>query len=263
MSDSILSGRTFTLGRLRLRFHPLVAACVLLAVAGLLRLGLWQLDRAREKIELQEDFLNMQQVAAQPVDQLPLAGRAYDLLQHQNRQVSLRGEYLNERSIFLVYQTFEEQLGYEVVTPFRVEGGELLVLVSRGWTSAPSYEELARLLPPVKGPQELLGQIYVPSEAEAARLNPPHEARWPLLLRYLDFTELEPLFDTPLFPYVVRLNEQQPGVLVRHWPVVRVDLDRHFSYALQWFAMAIAVAIASLILASNLPELLKERRKPL
>jgi surfeit locus 1 family protein len=65
------------------------------------------------------------------------------------------------------------------------------------------------------------------------------------------------LFEEPVFPYVVRLGAGQHGVLVRYWPEVAVDTSRHFSYALQWFSMAIAVVIVSLILSSNLIGLLQ------
>ncbi len=73
--------------------------------------------------------------------------------------------------------------------------------------------------------------------------------------------ELAPHFSSPLFPYAVRLAEGQPGVLVRHWPVVLVDSGRNFSYALQWFAMAIAVIAVSLILSSNVLQLSKRNSR--
>jgi surfeit locus 1 family protein len=75
--------------------------------------------------------------------------------------------------------------------------------------------------------------------------------------------ELAPHFQFTLFPYVVRLAEKQPGVLIRHWPVVLVDSGRNFSYALQWFAMAIAVIAVSLILSSNLLLLAQRNNKGL
>jgi cytochrome oxidase assembly protein ShyY1 len=49
---------------------------------------------------------------------------------------------------------------------------------------------------------------------------------------------------------------------VRHWPAAAETTDRHFSYALQWFALAIAVLATALLLASNLRELLRNP-KPL
>lgn len=252
----------FTIGVLEFRINWLIAACVLLTIIALVRLGLWQFGRAQDKVQQQRDYQSMQASEATPIQYVPTAGRQYDIQQLQNRRVVLEGEYLNERTILLVFQSHEAQVGYEVVTPFRADATNELVLVSRGWTPAADYAVIRERLPEITGPQSLTGQIYVPGAREAARENPDFEPRWPLELRHLNMAQIEPLFEQTLFPYVVRLNEDQPGVLTRHWPEVIVDTSRNFSYALQWFSMAIAVLIVSLILCSNLLQLMNKRRTP-
>lgn len=257
-----MSGRILRYGPIELRWNWLIFACVVATMAGLVRLGLWQLDRAQEKIELQQSYTALGNQQATPLAQVPTAGPEFDRQQHQNRRVLLNGAYLNERSIFLIYQTYQGQPGYEVLTPFQLQDLDLLVLVSRGWSGINAYEDLAAALPRITGTLRVEGQIHVPSERELEQRNLPHETRWPLLLRYPDMNELGMHFDTPLFPYIVRLAEGQPGVLVRHWPVVSADTSQHFSYALQWFAMAITVAIVSLVLSSNLVGLIRARLGP-
>ncbi len=259
-----MNGRTtLTFGKLVFRIHWLVVLCVLSAMGGLVRLGVWQMGRAQEKIAQQVSFVESGELQATPLAEVPTAGIEFDLLQHQNRRVALRGEYLNEQSIFLIYQTFQSQVGWEVVTPVRLEGLDLIALVSRGWNGATTYEELVAKLPPLTGTVELEGQIFVPTASAAAKANENLKLQWPLVMRYLNTTELAPLFDTPLFPYVIRLAEKQPGVLIRHWPIITVDSGRNFSYALQWFAMAIALALVSLILSSNVLQLSRAHRKSL
>jgi surfeit locus 1 family protein len=248
-------------GRLEFRFNWIIVACVVLFAGGLVRLGLWQLDRAREKIELQRSFQESGQQQATPILEVPTAGLEFDVLQHQNRRVALKGHYLNDKSIFLIYQTYETQIGYEIVTPFQLDDSDLIVMVSRGWSGISDYQELAGALPQIEGSIMLEGQIYVPTPKQASLTNAIDEVKWPLVIRYLNMDELAPHFQSPLFPYVVRLAENQPGVLVRHWPVVLVDSGRNFSYALQWLAMAIAVIAVSLILSSNLLKLLQKNNK--
>lgn len=254
-----MSGRTFYLGKLELRINWLIAACVVLSMAGLVRLGLWQLDRAQEKIALQESFQELGSQQATPIENVPVAGLEFDVLQHQNRRVVMQGRYLNQQNIFLIYQTYEEQLGYEIVTPFKVENLDLVVMVSRGWSGINDTQELAASLLPIEGQQTLQGQIYVPTPAQASRSSSLARVQWPLTIRYLNINELMPYFDSPLFPYVVRLGADQLGVLVRHWSEVMVDTGRNFSYALQWFAIAIALLIVSLILSSNILVLLRKK----
>ncbi len=136
-------------------------------------------------------------------------------------------------------------------------------MVSRGWSGITSEDELARVLPKINGELVLQGQIYVPTEKEAARTNELVNESWPLTTRYLNINELSRYFDSSIFPYVIRLGLDQPGVLVRHWPAVTANTSQNFSYALQWFSMAIAVFIVSLILSSNILTLMKRRIKPL
>ncbi len=257
-----MAHKTITVGELNIRINWVILAFVILCASGLVRLGVWQLSRAQEKIQLQESFQELSEQQATPIENIPVAGLEFDTLQHQNRQVQLIGQYLNERSIFLIYQSHEDQLGFEIVTPFRVSALDMLVMVSRGWSGISFEEELAAALPAFSAELELQGQIYVPTEKEAARTNDFENVSWPLIARYLNTDELAPYFDSPLFPYVVRLGEDQPGVLVRHWPAVTADTSQNFSYALQWFSMALAVLIVSLVLSSNLLTLMSRRIKP-
>jgi surfeit locus 1 family protein len=252
-----MASKLLTFGKLQIRCNWIVALCILLTVGGFVRLGVWQLARAQEKVAQQQDYLESGELQATPIEEVPVAGLEFDALQHQNRRVLLRGEFRNDRSIFLIYQTFEDQIGYEIVTPLQLAALDQIVLVSRGWSGISDVGDLAASLPVLSGPVEVEAQLHVPTVKEAARTNAIEDVKWPLVIRYLNTTELAPYFEAPLFPYVARLAEGQPGVLVRHWPTVAVDSGRNFSYALQWFAMAIAVVLVSLILSSNLLQLLR------
>lgn len=254
---------TLNFGPLVLRIHWAKALAVLLVIAGLTRLGIWQLDRAQQKIDQQLAFLAAGERAPVPLDEVPVAGLQFDALQNQNKRVVLTGHYLNDRNIYLVYQAYEDQIGWEIITPFEVDGDGQLALVSRGWSGIGEVEALTSALPAINGTVTVEGQLYVPTAEQAGQPGEALTATWPRVQRHLNTAELEALFDKPLFPYVVRLAEKQPGVLVRHWPLVLVDSGRNFSYALQWFAMAIAVTLASVFLASNAGQLWKARRAPL
>lgn len=260
-----MKSRTFTFGELEVRFNWSVALFVLVLFSGLVRLGLWQLDRAQEKIRLQTSYTEMGMDSAIPVEDISMAGLENDALTLQNQHVSLTGEFRNDRTLLLIYTTYEDNLGYEVVTPFRLESSDKIVFVSRGWALASSYEEMVAKLQPVPGKMTIEGQLYVPTAKEAARTNDVDlsQPSWPLQIRWLNTLELAPLFEESFFPYEVRLDAGQPGVLVRHWPTVYVDTGRNFSYALQWFSMAIALLIVTFVLSSNILKIMQKRAKPL
>lgn len=260
-----MKSKTFKFGELEIRFNWLVAVCVFVVFCGLVRLGIWQMDRAQEKIALQESYTEMGEGFSIPIEEVSMAGLENDALNIQNLHVSMTGEFLNEKTLLLIYQTYEDNLGYEIVTPFKLDSSEKIVFASRGWMLANTYEEIVRKVEPVTGKHTIEGQLFVPTLKQSERSNNIDlgNPTWPLEIRYLNTLELAPLFEESFFPYEVRLDEGQPGVYIRHWPTVYVDTGRNFSYALQWFSMALALLIVTFVLSSNLLTLMKKRSKPL
>ena len=258
-----MKSRTFTFGELEIRFNWVIAIFVLAAFSGLVRLGIWQLGRAQEKIDLQETYNEMGIDYATPVEEVGMSGLENDALTIQNLHVSLTGHYINEKNLFLVFVTYQEALGYEVVTPFRLDSSEKVVFVSRGWVYANTYEEMLTKVPPIEGDLTVTGQLFVPTVKQAARTNDIDlsQPKWPLEIRYLNTLELAPLFEESIFPYEVRLDEDQEGLFIRHWPTVYVDTGRNFSYALQWFSMSIALLIVTFVLSSNILQIMNRRSK--
>ncbi len=247
---------TWSLRRLRIRINWLILASVLFAVFGLVRLGTWQLDRAGEKLAAQAAFDQQQLQNASPIETIDLTGTQPSEL--KNLHVSLAGSYDNAHTILVLAQFFNGQIGYEVVTPFRIAGNGSLVLVSRGWTSGILPPDTPPSTRPVEGPVALTAQIHVP-DADQPVLSSQVDARiWPLRVRSVEIEVLDRIFAEPLFPYLVRLTEGQPGMLVRHWPETNVDIDTHLSYALQWFTFAFLVATVALLASSNLIALLRD-----
>ena len=88
----------------------------------------------------------------------------------------------------------------------------------------------------------------------------------------LEFFDLNSIIDikTPkyeilgedIFPYPVRLNEDQPGVLIRHWTAVTANSNANISYAIQWFVFASAIVIVSLFTSSNIVSVLRKKEAP-
>ena len=247
----------FRIHAFRIRVNWLVAVCVLMACAAFGRLSLWQLDRAAEKVETQQALELRSSDNAQPLEDIPAAYLYPSNAELLNRHVSLKGEFVNQRTILLLAEFFDGQIGYGVVTPFRLGSTNQLVLVHRGWTTGVLPANTPPNLRPVEGPVELTAQIYVP--AENARVNSVQidVSVWPLRMRRLDIDAISDILDEPLFPFEVRLTEQQPGGLARHWPAVHINVNQNLSYAVQWFALAMLVLFVSVLASSNLWSLIR------
>lgn len=246
-----------SIGIFHIRINWLFAVCVLFTVAAFSRLGLWQLDRAAEKVEAQRAMEIESRLNADPIESIPPGHLHRANPELQNRHVSLKGEYVNERAILLLAEFFQNMIGFGVVTPFRLESNGQLVLVSRGWTTGILPPDTPPNLRPVSGPVEITGQIFVPAENARVLSSEIDASVWPLRMRSVEFDVITEILGEPLFPFEVRLTEEQPGVLVRHWPAVNADVNQNLSYAVQWFSFALLVLFISILASSNLWALIK------
>lgn len=224
------------------------------------RLGLWQLDRAAEKVEAQAALVIESSQNAAPIESIPTGHLHRSNPELQNRHVSMKGEFVNDRTILLLAQFFQGMIGYGVVTPFRLESNDQLVLVSRGWTTGILPPDTPPDLRPTSGPVEITGQIHVPPENVRVLASQIDASVWPLRMRSLEFDVVADILDEPLFPFEIRLTEDQDGVLVRHWPAVNADVNQNLSYSVQWFSLALLVLFASLLASSNAWALLRGRK---
>ena len=64
-----------------------------------------------------------------------------------------------------------------------------------------------------------------------------------LLLQRLDFEQIEQALGVELVPYQVRIDPQSGLAQQTDWVVSVSGPERHQGYAVQWFAMALALTI--------------------
>jgi len=246
-----------SIGIFHIRINWLFAICVFMTAAAFGNLGLWQLERAAEKVEAQQALIVESSLNAAAIESIPNGHLHRANPEIQNLHVSLRGEFVNERSILLLAEFFQNMIGYGVVTPFRLESNGQLVLVSRGWTTGILPPDTPPNLRPYTGPTEITGQIFVPAENARVLTSQIDASSWPLRIRSLEIDVIADILGEPLFPFEVRITEEQDGALVRHWPAVNADVNQNLSYAVQWFSFALLVLFISLLASSNLWSILR------
>ena len=252
-----MMSREYRVGEFSIQVNWLIATCVLITSIAFLNLGIWQLGRAAEKVELQEALeLELEQNAG-PIEAIPSGHLHRANPKLQNTHVLLKGHYINEKTILILAEFFDGQIGYGVVTPFRLAETGGLVLVHRGWTSGILPAETEPATNPVEGPVEIRAQVHVPSFNARVIPSQINTSQWPLRIRSLEIDIISEILNEEIFPFEVRLTAEQPGVLVRHWPAVYADVNQNLSYAIQWFTFGLIVIIASILASSNLWSLLR------
>jgi len=202
-----------------------VLIATLLSAALTARLGLWQLDRAAQKV-----------AAAAAVDlqgTLPALTNA-DVAAQLNRRVSLRGRWLADKTVFLDNRPMEGHVGFFVLTPLQLEDRAEAVLVQRGWVPRNSLNR-AQLptLPMTVGVVEVQGRLTAsPSRLYELGASAPGPIR-----QNVTVAAFAAEIKRPMLPLaVLQLGPPSEGLL-RDWPAADLGLQKHYGYAFQWFAL--------------------------
>lgn len=200
--------------------------------------GQWQWNKASVKGSLQT-LLDAR--STEPPVQLSSA--LLDAQSLRYRRVVARGVYEPERQILIDNRIYREQAGYHVVTPLRIEGSETRVLVNRGWVAALAEHHRTPEIATPDGLVEVSGMAIVPGTrfytlgADAA--NPG--AEWQRVWQNLDLAGYGKRVSFPLQPVIIQLApENAAGGFAREWPRPDERLEKHVSYALQWWGFAAA-----------------------
>jgi cytochrome oxidase assembly protein ShyY1 len=215
----------------------------------LVSLGVWQLNRAEEKQVLLEQW---QQEAENLAWQDMVSG---DLT--SGRPVTLTGMY-GSRNWLLDNRTRDGAPGYEVLTEFRpLEGPP--VVINRGWVQAPrTRAELPDIATP-EGIFTLEGRISDYPVPPVLVDQPAAEDQWPRRVQSL--SEQAARLEIPELPdRIVRLSgEGQPGAYRADWEPDLMGPQTHYGYATQWFALAVALTILTVVASYRKRELSKDR----
>lgn len=226
----------------RVRRRAVVALLAALAgIALAARLGLWQLDRAHQKIALQESLVAR---GREPVlDGAALARSPLAAQAQFHRRVGLRGRWIAERTIFLDNRQMDGKVGFYVVTPLALTPGSGVVLVQRGWAARDFTVRTA--LPPIATPEGVVAVEGIVAPAPSRLFEFADAASGPIR-QNLDIASFARETGLDLLPLSV-VAEDVPGApadgLLRHWPAPAADVQKHYGYAAQWFAIAIGIAL--------------------
>lgn len=216
----------------------------------MISLGFWQLRRAEENRVLQEAAALQRQQPPMVLDSRLVDALRTDLFAEnfaawQYRPVSLRGQW-QSREFLLESQQHERRNGYHVIGVMALSGGGNL-LVNRGWIPAPSLRSEMPRYPAAINEVTETGEVYVTPYVLADDKVFAEEA-WPKRIGALHIPGLARELQSDVLPFVVRLQQGSPSALTTQWPVVNIAPEKNIAYAIQWFAMSVALVICYLAL---------------
>ncbi|MER0357301.1 SURF1 family protein [Vibrio vulnificus] len=223
----------------------IVAALLTLVVFTLLvKLGLWQLSRAEEKSQLEMELQQRALQAPQPL---------LDVLNVENAAVfSVTGVRVETNvapsalpMVLLDNQTWNGKVGYLAyqVMALMDEPGSYL-LVELGFVDGGLQRQS---LPKVQGFREplfLTGRLYQKSVnplSDQLHLEPSD----PIRVQNMVIADLSKQLNVSLIPTLFQPDNLAHWPYPQPWQPLSMGSQKHFAYAMQWFAMALVLLLIS------------------
>jgi surfeit locus 1 family protein len=198
------------------------------ACAAFVLLGNWQARRAEAKRALGAEL--ERSLKSPPID----LANMIDVSSLIHKRVLARGRFVAEHTVLLDNKLRRGRPGYEVITPLRLAGSEWHVLVNRGWRAAPASRQT---LPEVRTPSGELTVVGIALERLPHALQ-PGAAPAGAVRQNLDIAAFAAETGLRLQPVVIEQHSDSGDGLVRDWPRPDFGIEKHESYALQWYLFA-------------------------
>ena len=217
--------------RLRFLLRPgwvaVTLVVLLFATACYLLLAPWQFRRHHERSTTNAAVQGSFTAAPVPLESLGPGS--------EWRLATLSGNYLTDGEAIARLRTVQGEPAFEVLTPFRLTGGDV-VLVDRGFLRPNDVTQVGDYPAPPAGQVELLVRI------RADETDPQHRAAFAdqtnggrRQVYAVDSRTVARATGLPIRPGYLQLESGSPGVL-GPLPLPELDAGPFLSYALQWLA---------------------------
>jgi cytochrome oxidase assembly protein ShyY1 len=220
--------------------NRLMHGFIILMTLLLCKLGFWQIQRGH----------HFEANLAQAASQSKLPALKLHPEQHHwpaNRQLVVDGAYQNNLSLLQDNQLYRHYVGYHVLTPLKLKPNQPWLLIDRGWIPHHQRDNHLPHILSVNKPQHLQGIIYY-SQKGFTLGHDDHS----ILITQIDLSKLSQRWHHTLYPFVLALNPGHPGAYLNtHRAQTKHDPYRNFSYAGQFFALALLLAITYIIVQNK------------
>jgi surfeit locus 1 family protein len=218
---------------------------VLLGMAVLARLGVWQLDRLEQRRARNAAIIHQLELAP-----LNLAGDSLpnDLGSLKNRRGTAHGEFDYSHQMALLHQNWRQTPGIHLVTPLVIDGTSQAVLVDRGWlpTDQAAPENWPRFDEP--SPATVTGLIQLsqtlPARAgdAAQTISAEPQSEW----YRVDIEAIQAQMPYELLPIYILATPTEESTLnlpYRVRPEFDLSDGPHLGYAIQWFIFSVILGV--------------------
>lgn len=210
----------------------LIAVILLvLACLGMARLQLWRAETRGERFMHEQAALNS----------VPIALTAQSRVRANllDRAATARGRWLPEKTLFLDNKIYRSRPGYHVLTPLQLSGGGAVVLVNRGWITAP---RLRSEIPQVSSPSGEIDLTGVTRSFEVRTFELQETQPQGFVWQHVREADYRRLSGLDALPVILLQTGADSDGLVRDWGAPENPATKHYGYAAMWLVFAVMAA---------------------
>ena len=214
----------------------------------LVSLGFWQLDRADEKRGIEA---SIKQANTGSVE---LIKKEEGLQSKEYYEVRLQGKYLSDKQFIYDNQIVDQVSGYYVLTPYALEGQSKAILINRGFI--PWNGRRDKLADIVIGQETREIKVQISKSIKRMELKPSEVGiQFPVLIQSIDLQDMADRAKVDFSSVIGLLDASASNGFIRKWEPYTGSIEKHIGYAVQWFLMALVLAIIGIRIA------IKQRKK--
>ena len=215
------------------RFNPGIRITIFFIFFALLffSLGVWQIERGQSKMKILNEFEeNLKKMPEYLNEQSGKWDRVY-----------VEGRWDNSEQILIDNSVNRGVAGYKVLTPFRINETNKIILIDRGWIKQNKYRnelpniEITTLNETVSGILEL-------PELGLVLSNDLVSKEWPKISQSKNLEVLSKEYDESIYPFILLADPILKNSL-EYIKIVPTNMTpiKHYGYSAQWFLMFIVL----------------------
>lgn len=242
-------------------FHPTLIGIVLtlICIPLFIKFGLWQYHKAQQKLAIQSAYQSAESGQALVFPEHLHVADPDNVARWNYKKVRVTGSYDTRYQFLLDNKVEQNQAGYHVVTPFKIDHSAQYVLINRGWIAGNADRSILPAFETPKGMLTLEGQIWVPSSKIFTlehQATAPSPQNWQAVWQNMDMPQYQKSVPFSVSPFAIKLDHgPQAGGFLRNWQVPADRITTHIGYAYQWFGFAVATLLIFLYMSiSRIPE---------
>ena len=231
-----MTQKQFRLSDFRFRPSWLGFIILIVCIPTFIKLGLWQLNKAHLKQEIQTSYNRSLDNQAQSLPE-----KLENLDAWNYKKVKMRGYYNAQYQILLDNQVEQSRGGFHVITPLKIDGREEYVLVNRGWIAGNENHTTLPAVATPEGEVEIVGLVWLPSKKIFTLESAAQKSQWQSVWQNMDMQRYQSSVPIKVLPVIIKLDaKSNAGGFVRNWQLPADKIATNMGYAYQWFGFAIA-----------------------